>query len=71
MRIRPDLDLDPRLTVLGRLGVDVCVVAHGAELSQRVVSAKQKEEEGSAILEVSARSCARKQPVHTTRSSLT
>jgi hypothetical protein len=54
------------LTVLSRLGVDVCVVAHGAELSQRVISAKQEEEEGRAILQMSARSRARKQPVHTT-----
>ncbi len=71
MRIRPDLDPDTRLTVLGRLGVDVRIVAHGAELSQRVISAKQEEEEGRAILEVSARSRARKQSVHTTHTSLT
>ncbi len=71
MRIRPDLDLDPPLTVLSRLGVDVRIVAHGAELSQRVISAKQEEEEGRAILEMSARSRARKQPVHATHTSLT
>ncbi len=71
MRIRPDLDPDTPLTVLGRLGVDVCVVAHRPELSQRVISAKQEEEEGRAILQVSARSRARKQPVHTTHASLT
>jgi hypothetical protein len=66
MRIRPDLDPDTPLTVLSRLGVDVRIVAHGAELSQRVISAEQEEEEGCAILEMSARSRARKQPVHTT-----
>ncbi len=65
MRNRPDLDLDTPLTVLSRLGVDVRVVAHRPELSQRVVSAKQEEEEGRAILQVSASSRARKQSVHT------
>jgi hypothetical protein len=61
----------PPLTVLSRLRVDVCVVSHGAELSQRVISAKQEEEEGRAILQVSARSRARKQSVHATQTFLT
>ncbi len=71
MRIRPDLDPDTLLTVLGRLGVDVGVVSHRPELSQRVISAKQEKEEGRAILEMSARSRARKQSVHTTQTFLT